>query len=237
MCRMLIAVGEVNTTWLIDDFILMASGKNERHENNADKLFQHGDGWGMCYFDRDQLKIHKSIKPCYEDGEIHSYKKISSPLIIMHARHGSKGKVKIENVHPFHYLNYIFLHNGTVKEKLKYNSMFIPQGNTDSEELFYYLLSDITGELNEHIIYKKLSQVKNFTGMNMIISNGEISFVINWYAVKPNYYKLKMLKTKDFVVISSEILPHFKQGTWRTLNNKDILKIYTKKIRRKKNES
>ena len=228
MCRMLIAVGEVNISNLIDDFVLIASDKNERHENNEDKDFPHGDGWGISYVEDNQIKLYKSIKPCYEDKTIHSFKKINSPLYLLHARRGSVGSVKMENVHPFQYLNYIFCHNGTVKEELQYDNIFTPQGDTDSERLFYYLLSNMNNGLDENIIYEKLSKVKNFMGMNCFVTDGNTRFIVNWYAKKkPNYYTFKVLKEEKYIIIASEILPHFKSSNWKKLENHDILRLNT----------
>ena len=39
MCRMLFAAGNFNIDWVIQDFILMASDQNEKHEKNMDKIF------------------------------------------------------------------------------------------------------------------------------------------------------------------------------------------------------
>ena len=227
MCRMLIAVGTVNVSWLIDDFITMARDKNERHENNENKDFPHGDGWGISYIENEKLKVYKSPKPCYEDSEIHSFKQKDSPLFILHARRGSVGEVKWENVHPFNYSNYVFCHNGTIDEELKYEKKFIPRGETDSERLFYYLLSGQKNGLTEKSIFDKYIKINDFMGMNTIVTDGNISYIINWYEKKPKYYTYKILKEKDFVIISSEILPHFKNSSWQKTKNHDIVKLNT----------
>ncbi len=49
MCRMIFAKGKFDVTALIDDMIIMALDKNERHEENANEQFLHEDGWGACY--------------------------------------------------------------------------------------------------------------------------------------------------------------------------------------------
>jgi len=226
MCRMLIAVGEVNPSWLIDDFILMANDQNAKHENNEDKEFKHGDGWGIVYFENNQPKIYKSIMPCYEDDTIFSFKKIQSPFFILHARKGSVGSVKMENTHPFQHGDYIFCHNGTVKQTLLIDEKFSAQGETDSEQLFLYLLSGISNGIDERIIYDKYSQVKDYKGMNTFITNGAESYIVNWYSLRPRYYTFNILESDKFVLISSEILPHFK-GDWKKTANHDIVKLNT----------
>ena len=229
MCRMLIAVGKVNLSWLIDDFIIMANDENEKHENNEDQSFKHDHGWGIVYLKDGEMNVYKSTKPCYEDEEINSFRKLISPLYILHARKGSEGRggVEMVNVHPFQYENYVFCHNGTVYEELSYDERFTPQGETDSEMFFYYLMSGITNRIDEQIIYHKSSRIKDFSGLNSILSDGENSFIINWYKKNPRYYTLKILATEESVIISSEILPHFKNDNWREMKNGEICKLNT----------
>ena len=98
----------------------------------------------------------------------------------------------MENVHPFFHSNYVFCHNGTVNEELEYDKKFIPKGETDSERFFYYLLSGLNGRLDANILKERIKNIKDFSGMNAIISNGHTSYVINWYAKKPKYYEFKL---------------------------------------------
>lgn len=229
MCRMLIAVGDADIATIAEDFKRIASDKNETHENNIDKDFEHGDGWGVVYLADDQLKMQKSIIPYYEDPGVEKVKDIKSPLFILHARKKSDGKglVRMENVHPFRYDNYVFCHNGTVNEDLLFEEKFTPQGETDSERLFYYIISYINGEMNENILSDKLNRVNDFSGMNSIMSDGKISYVVNWYAKKPGYYTFKMLVKENFLIISSEILPSYGGEQWTKTRNHDIIKLHT----------
>ncbi len=229
MCRMLIAVGDTDIATIAEDFKRIAGDKNEKHENNIDKDFEHGDGWGVVYLVDNQLKMKKSIVPYYEDPDVEKIKNIKSPLFILHARKKSDGKglVRMENVHPFRYDNYIFCHNGTVDEDLSFEDKYTPQGETDSERLFYYIISNINGEMNENILSDKLNRVNDFSGMNSILSDGKTSYIVNWYAKKPGYYTFKMLVNENFIIISSEILPGYGGDQWVKTNNHDIIKLDT----------
>lgn len=229
MCRMLIVVGDVDTELVFDDFKLIAGNRNEQHENNVDEDFTHGDGWGFSYFKNGKLQVLKSTVPYYEDPQAEEIKKIKSPLYILHARRKSEGKglVRMENVHPFQYDDYVFFHNGTVYQNLHFDSKFTVQGETDSEQLFYYLLSAINGDFNAAVLQDRLNAVTDYSGMNAIFSDGEITYVINWYAKNPNYYRIKMLQHDKFLMISSEILPSLKNENWIFLDNKDIIRIDT----------
>lgn len=47
-CRMLVAVGELPMTQLLNDFRLVALNRNEQHElNRTDPAFIHSGGWGI----------------------------------------------------------------------------------------------------------------------------------------------------------------------------------------------
>ncbi len=228
MCRMLIAVGKVRIDRVIDDFLQMAGDKNERHENNENEFFPHGDGWGFVYLDEGQLKIDRAVTPCYEDERFLRYKTTQSPFYIMHARKTSQGNITPENVHAFHHSGYVFCHNGTVKEKLSYDAKFLPQGETDSERLFYHLLSNGKGKpIDEYTIRETYAKIRNYSGLNTIISDGEMSYIVNWYSKNPLYYTMKVLRTDEFTIISSEILPHLEDKSWRKLENREILKLKT----------
>ncbi len=229
MCRMLFAAGNFNIDWLIQDFILMASDQNEKHEKNIDKVFKHGDGWGIAYLEKDEFKIFRSAKAVYEDDQINQFKNLQSNLVILHARKASKGSVNLKNVHPFEYrLNghhYLFFHNGTIRDEIRFDHQFHPVGTTDSERLFYFLLSNTNGHLTEKTIRSKLREIKDFTAANIILSEDKATFLVNWYSENPQYYTLKVLKKSDTIFIASEILPHFEQENWERLENRDIISV------------
>jgi predicted glutamine amidotransferase len=231
MCRMLFATGNFNSDWLIQDFILMASDQNEQHEKNMDKVFKHGDGWGIAYLEDDRLKIFRSTKAVYEDDQINQFKNLQSSFLILHARKASKGSVNMKNVHPFECkLNghhYLFFHNGTIRDEIHFDHQFHPVGTTDSERLFFYLLTNTNGELTEKDLRSKLNAIKNLTAANFILTDGKVSYFTIWYAENPNYYTLKLLQKSDCVIVASEILPHYKTGDWRKLNNHDIISVQT----------
>jgi len=235
MCRLLIAAGKFDLSEIIDDFKTMAMDQNEKHENNAGKEFRHGDGWGIVFMQDGRMQVKTFLAACYEDDAIEAYRTLDTPLCVLHARKGSKGSVKLENVHPFQASGYAFCHNGTVDDELLYEDHLKPAGDTDSEKLFYYLISNLSEGLNERVIYDKYTGIKEFTGINSIVTDGETSFIVNWFSKKPEYYTLKVLETPDCAIISSEILPHFRGGDWRRSNNRDIYRMNTSKMEIVKN--
>jgi len=226
---MIFAAGKLNVGWLIDDIIQLALDKNEKHEENANKEFKHSDGWGLAYLEDNRLKIYRSIKPIYEDPQIEKFKNLRTPLIILHARYGTKGELNINNIHPFEYQNkkthFVFFHNGTVRDELTIDNEFKVTGETDSEKFFYYLISGNHNELNIKWFQNKITGLKNFSGANFILTNGKYSYIANWYSLNPLYYTMKILKQEDSVFIASEILPHYRIANWHKLKNQEIISV------------
>lgn len=119
-------------------------GFQQRGKNNP-------DGWGIAYYKNKKATIEKepisALSSDFPKNE-KNLENILSKIIIGHVRKKSQGKSSYNNTHPFFKeLNgkgHTFAHNGTIppnkKFKLKY---FIPNGDTDSENIFYHLLDFI----------------------------------------------------------------------------------------------
>ncbi|MBC8180940.1 class II glutamine amidotransferase [candidate division KSB1 bacterium] len=234
MCRMIFAVGKFDMNWLIDDIIQMASDNNEKHEENTNVEFKHPDGWGLTYLDGNNLKTFRSTKPIYDDPQIEQFRKINTRLIVLHARHGTTGDAEINNIHPFENKNgennFLFFHNGTIWDELEFDSKFQTNGSTDSEKYFYYLLSGKLAEIDLNLIQKKIINLKDFSGANFVLTDGKMSFLADWFSLNPLYYTMKMLQQGNSIIISSEILPHYRQENWTCLENHCLLSIRTEDL-------
>lgn len=114
----------------------------------------HPDGWGVAYFQEDIPHIIKSSERAFDD---HIFQKVSgvvsSQTVLAHIRKATHGKKTILNSHPFQYGHWVFAHNGHLKNfdqyKHKLKEKILPDlrrfilGDTDSEIIFYLLLSYI----------------------------------------------------------------------------------------------
>ena len=112
----------------------------------------HGHGWGVADYPDGVPLIEKQVWAAFH-GE-HFAKKASrvyAHTVVAHVRRATVGDPSFENTHPFHFGRWIFAHNGTVPNFLKVRDRLIPEldpllrndikGTTDSEHIFYYLLS------------------------------------------------------------------------------------------------
>ena len=81
MCRMLIAVGNVNVNLLLDGLVTMANDENEKHERNQNKNgnWKHDGGWGIAYLENNRWIVEKSIS---EQIDFFHLNRVSSSMVI-----------------------------------------------------------------------------------------------------------------------------------------------------------
>ena len=60
-----------------------------------------------------------------------------------------------------------------------------------------------------------------------VFTNGKKTFLSIWYSINPLYYTMKMVQDENLIIISSEILPHFKESNWSHIKNYSLLSIRT----------
>lgn len=125
----------------------------------------HPDGWGVAYYVQNSPHVVKSAKAAIGDA---IFKRVSgvvsSETVLAHIRKTTIGKNNILNTHPFQYGSWVFAHNGNItgyqnkREKIlaevSPNFKRFILGDTDSEVIFYFLLSFLAErhELNSHQI-------------------------------------------------------------------------------------
>lgn len=225
---MAIAVGEFDAALLLDGFMKMAKGENEKHERNRNGVYNHPDGWGIAYLDGGRFSKYKKEVPVWEDKEFEKFRTIKTSVTILHARRSSAAKRAYENTQPFYRKfpgnEYIFCHNGTIREQLTFGTEFYPLGETDSERLFYYLLSSAR-ENNEGSLHERLLALKDYTAANMILSNTSTAYAAVQYSEKPAYYSMKLYFADNYLIVSSEVLPGFSDAKWRPLKNGSLIEI------------
>lgn len=111
----------------------------------------HPDGWGIAYYiyGSKRATIFKEPIPAHESQLarfLTKYNGFSSRTFVAHIRKTTKGKVTLDNTHPFNRYydgrEYVFAHNGTLTKSKRLNHLYFkPIGTTDSERAFGYLLT------------------------------------------------------------------------------------------------
>ncbi|MEW5897192.1 MAG: class II glutamine amidotransferase [Nanoarchaeota archaeon] len=256
MCRMLIAAGEIDVNTILQGAILMAKDKNNLHELNKEKglgSWTHGDGWGIAYLDeKDRWQLKKSTKAIYNDPAAKELKNMNTNILTLHMRKASVGRISYENTHPFTAFEknlgtVIFCHNGSIKEEISFDPEYKPAGETDSEKLFYSLLTDFkkmskTAQKNamEKAIQKNLKTYKKLSGTNIILSTKEKTIVAVGKNKFPLYFKMWLgageEKTSSgktdskSVIISSEKMKNLPNFSWKLLQRGDIVSLTHKTL-------
>lgn len=214
----------------------MAMDKNSFHELNQKNQgrWKHADGWGVAYPDKKgKFSITKSPKAIFDDPEVQKLNQLTTNFLIAHVRKKAGSEISINNTHPFktqHPLlgECVFCHNGVIKDYITFDSKYKPQGKTDSEKLFYSILSDIAENQEQKIaaaIQKNLHKYTKTEGTNIVLATKGKTYVAMRKNELPRYYGLMLGKGKDFVLISSEKLKMFPDISWVSLLPGDVVAI------------
>lgn len=114
-------------------------------------------GWGFAFFQDNKWQVIKKPDKLSKEDVADSRFHFKSNIIIGHVRFITCGSKRYENTHPFNINSWVFAHNGTVNimnnngfELRKYQ----PEGGTDSEHAFCYLLEKIE-------IFKKVVAIED----------------------------------------------------------------------------
>jgi glutamine amidotransferase len=126
----------------------------------------HPDGWGVAYYVDDCPQLMRSPQHALGDQLFHRLSGVvASETVLAHVRKATQGSKSVFNCHPFQYGRWVFAHNGDIpnfpetREALREH---IPPrlrrfilGDTDSETVFYILLTELErlGPLNRpHLV-------------------------------------------------------------------------------------
>ena len=112
------------------------------------------DGWGISYYQDAKPVFERRATAAFQDAEFSSTaERAFSQVVVAHVRMASVGAQSLENTHPFTYGHWTFAHNGTVTAFERLSDRLAEEtepalqssrkGTTDSEQVFYWLLSQI----------------------------------------------------------------------------------------------
>ena len=110
----------------------------------------HRDGWGIALYEGKGCRTFHDPKPSAH-SEIARFVReypIKSRIVICHIRRANRGRIALENTHPFTRelwgRSWSFAHNGQLRGIKKWpNAHFRPIGTTDSEHAFCWLMDQL----------------------------------------------------------------------------------------------
>lgn len=126
------------------------------HQSDA-----HPDGWGVAYYVANAPHVIKSVETAMDD---HLFQRVSgivaSETVLAHLRKTTIGVNSIINTHPFQFGHWVFAHNGNIKNFAAKKEALLARinpelkrfilGDTDSEVVFYTILSKLQEEGTLH---------------------------------------------------------------------------------------
>jgi len=169
---------------------LMAQSRGDREG------LVHGHGWGIAEHPDGVPLVEKQAWAAHH-GEHFSKRaaRVYARTVIAHVRRATIGPATIENTHPFVHGRWLFAHNGTLTnfdavrmrlvealDPLQRNEI---HGDTDSEHIFRYLLSNreraperplietLRHGLNEIIAWCREADPEARIGLNVLFTDGE----------------------------------------------------------------
>ncbi len=167
----------------------------EQSAGDAEGLV-HGHGWGVADYTDGVPMIEKQVWAAY-DGEHFSKKaaRVYAHTVVAHVRRATVGVQTIENTHPFVHGRWVFVHNGTIPNFLIVRDRMIDKidpllrndirGTTDSEHIFYYILSLCLTHPDRpllEIVRQAVHQIVDWSeditpgrkvGLNIILTDGD----------------------------------------------------------------
>jgi glutamine amidotransferase len=153
MCRWVAYLGE---PIFLEEFVttprqsLLVQSRNSREAKNA----VNGDGFGLGWYgEREEPGLFRDVRPAWSDENLLSLaRQIKSRLFFAHVRASTGTATTRANCHPFHYGNWMFMHNGSiggwdrVRRKVEMaipDALFVHrQGTTDSEVIFLLMVAN-----------------------------------------------------------------------------------------------
>ncbi len=234
MCRMLIGIGTLNMNALVDGMVSMAKDETLSHERNQENgmgTSLHKDGWGVAYVDENNnWQRIRSTKPVYNDPLADELRKLKTSLFIFHSRRAMGSCVKERNTHPFmakdHGTQYVFCHNGYVDDDIPHCTRFTPEGECDSEFLFYSILTDLHDHGNVlGALERNFRRYHKPLGVNIVLSTKDKSYVAVRRNTMPIYLTMQIAKMDDHIIISSERLVTLEYEDWKPLAGGTLAEI------------
>ena len=233
---MILAIGNVSLKPLLSAMHQMALDLSSDHELNhvARGNWRHEDGWGISYLSKGKWKTIRSTNAFYNDPKVEKLKDIQTSLVLIHTRKKWGSETHIKNTHPFHAKSrsmgeVYFCHNGYVDGAITFDPRYVPKGKTDSEQLFYSILSHgLTADMLD-AVSASLRHGQG-RGNNIIITSKNASIVGCSDTLYKNYYGMKLGQGKDLIVISSEHIPSLTVLSWQQIPSKVAIHIDHKSL-------
>lgn len=153
MCRFVAYIGNPVK---IDELVIKPNNSliNQSIKARESEITLNGDGFGIGWYAPDistEPALFTSVHPAWNDRNLNYLaSKIKTNCLLAHVRAATEGIVSEANCHPFHYKNFLFMHNGGLggfnvlkrymRREFSDEVYEWVKGQTDSEHLFAHII-------------------------------------------------------------------------------------------------
>ena len=180
----------------------------------------HKDGWGISIYEGRGARSFHDPRPSVasEVAELIRRHAIKSKIIISHIRKANRGRVCLENTHPFSRelwgRSWVFAHNGQLRGIKNYPlGAYRTIGSTDSEHAFCWLLSQIRARYPDKppaprklwkLIASLAEQLAELGTCNLLLSDATHLYAycnthLHWLTRRAPFGKARSIDTGELV--------------------------------------
>jgi predicted glutamine amidotransferase len=194
MCRLYALIANEPTR--VECSLVCAQNNLMRQSSGDAEGTVHGHGWGVADYASGVPVVEKQTWAAFH-GEHFTRKaaRVYADTVIAHVRRATVGPPSLENTHPFVHGRFVFAHNGTLPrfEELRHRLLGhmddvhrnAIRGQTDSEHMFYYLLSRWSNGPQTDLLETVRTGIEQLVGwcreidphapvgLNIVLSDGE----------------------------------------------------------------
>ncbi|MFW0778055.1 MAG: class II glutamine amidotransferase [Rickettsiales bacterium] len=143
-----------------------------RFKPDGSILSTNGDGFGVGWYgEQEDAGLFKVSDPAWSNENIHEIcSHTKSHIFMAHIREATTGEIQRSNTHPFKYKNWLFQHNGRLNgfAEMRRDLQFdispelypMIRGNTDSETMFFLMLTYGLDNNPKQAVEKMISRVR-----------------------------------------------------------------------------
>lgn len=185
----------------------------------------NGDGFGMGWYDHlDTPGMYKNVRPAWNDANLRDLcTHVESPLFLAHVRAATGSAIQYTNCHPFRSGNWLFVHNGTIREFARIRRTLAVEledryfremvGSTDSELMFLLALQfgmadDVYGGISRMVAFVektgRAAGIENPVQMTLGVADGKRLYAFR-YSSEGNSRTL--FHSRDMEAIKDELGP------------------------------
>ena len=189
----------------------------------------HADGWGIGFYEDAGCRLFHDPESCADSvlAQLVKDYPIKSNIVISHIRKANRGKVKLENTHPFSRelwgRQWTFAHNGQLRGVKKLPlGQYKPVGTTDSEHAFCWIMAQIA-ERYPHaprshggvgkLLGKLCQQLGELGIFNILLSDSKLLYAycttkMCWISRRAPFGEAQLLDTDLCIDFGKETTPN-----------------------------